>query len=137
MLLRSDGEEPRRGSRAARGGQEPQAPPSAADLERLARAVLELGPRLFVVTGGSRAVRAWSAGGGSWRFEPRPPGRVRDPTGCGDVLGGAFCARRFLRGLPERAALGAAVEAAARASTRVGTEGLAEDLRAWDADRDG
>jgi sugar/nucleoside kinase (ribokinase family) len=105
---------------------------------RLAGLVSRLGPRLFVLTSGAGSVRAWPAGGGRpWRFAPAEVGPRLDPTGCGDVLGAAFCAFHFLRGMPARRALERAVEIASWKVTRVGTDGLAPELRAWFLERHG
>lgn len=51
-----------------------------------------------------------------------------DPTGCGDVLGAAWVAARFGRGLAPPPALEAAVEAAGRAAGISGTRRLTEAL---------
>ncbi|MFN2432283.1 MAG: carbohydrate kinase family protein [Gemmatimonadota bacterium] len=123
---------PRSGTRGAgsRRGGSPR-PLAEARAESLAREVLRLGPRLFIVTSGAGPVRAWPARGRSWRVTPPPGKRVRDPTGCGDVLGGAFCALHLLRGLPAGEALARAVRAASLNATRSGTDGLTDELRGW------
>jgi sugar/nucleoside kinase (ribokinase family) len=103
----------------------------ARTLDRLAREVLAQGPRLFVVSDGASPVRAWGVRGRPWLITPRPPAPPVDPTGCGDVLGAAFCALHFLRGLAPRDALAQAVQAAAWTATRIGTDDLAPELAAW------
>lgn len=103
-------------------------PLGARGAERLAAEVLTLGPRLFILTSGAGPLRAWPAEGRPWRHTPRAPGAPRDPTGCGDVLGAAFCAFRYQRGLPARTALARASRIAAWKATRIGSEGLAEEI---------
>lgn len=102
--------------------------------DRLGADVLALGVRLFILTDGPRPVRAWRAGGKPWRMKPAAVGAGADPTGCGDVLGAAFCALYFLRELPEREALARAVAAAGVAARRTGTDDLAAALSAWYVD---
>jgi sugar/nucleoside kinase (ribokinase family) len=127
----SDGARPA-APRRARGAAPPPPPRlHLRALDRLARDVLAQGPRLFIVTDGGAAVRAWSGPRRPWLVRPRPPAPPVDPTGCGDVLGAAFCAFRFLHGLPSREALDEAVQAAAWNATRIGTADLAADLAAW------
>jgi sugar/nucleoside kinase (ribokinase family) len=132
MLWASDGRPPGAAARTPRGGAPPLPPRlDARRLDRLAREVLDQGPRLFIVSDGAAPVRAWSGRARPWLVTPRPPAPPADPTGCGDVLGAAFCALRHLRGLPARAALEEAVQAAAWKATRIGTDDLAADLAAW------
>jgi sugar/nucleoside kinase (ribokinase family) len=109
--------------------------PRGAEVERLAREILRLGPSLLVVTDGPRPVRAWEARAGRLRLVPPRVRRSADPTGCGDVLGAAFCALRFLEGLSVRRALRRAVGAASRAAARLGTGDLAADLQRWYRER--
>ena len=130
-LLASDGRR-----RSWKPGAEPP-PLDGAARERLAREVLRLRPRLFVLTDGPEPVRAWVRGGRPWRLPPVRVGPARDPTGCGDVLGAAFCALHFQRRMPERRALERAVEIAGWKVTRSGSDDLASELRAWYHERHG
>jgi sugar/nucleoside kinase (ribokinase family) len=123
-----------RGSRSRSGLPDSIARPARlgpGEMEDLSAALLEAGPRMFVLTDGARPVRIWIAGGRAWGLEARAPGVARDPTGCGDVLGAAFCGLHFLAKLPLEIALERAVAAAGYKATRVGTAGLASAMKAW------
>lgn len=94
--------------------------------EALAR-MLELGPRLVVVTLGGRGVRYQERGGAGATLAP-PLGEVAgDPTGCGDVWGGSFLAG-LLAGLPVEAAIERAQRLAAEKISHPDTGTLRERL---------
>ena len=114
--------------------------------EAVAEVVLTLGPAALVCTLGSRGALSWTTGEAPRRFAgdaaaPDPgDGSVRrhelsvetvsdaDPTGCGDVFGGAVCAG-LLAGMRLEEAMTRAGRLAAAAAERSGVDGLAEDLR--------
>lgn len=97
--------------------------------EASARLLLRRGVGAVIVTGGSRPVRAWCAGGEV--AVPVPEVAVVDTVGAGDAFGGAFLARWLEQGLgreqlAERDRLEDAVAFAAHAAaincTRAGAE---------------
>ena len=115
------------------------------DAEAVADVTLTLGPAALICTRGSRGALSWTTGDAPRRFadaDAAPPGdgSVRryeisaepvtdaDPTGCGDVFGGALCCG-LLGGSPLDEAMREAGRLAAAAAARSGVDGLAEDLR--------
>ena len=103
--------------------------PAEAEAELAAR-VAALGAEGLVITRGA-AGASWLPGAGAPVHVPgHAPGAAVDPTGCGDVLGGAFFALRAGRGADPGAALTGAVRAAGRAAAIRGTAGLYSTLLA-------
>ena len=120
--------------------------------EAAVRLILTLGASLVVCTRGSRGTLCWARPGVASTFAgpgrvgragsgarddgsvdpceiPTDPVEDADPTGCGDVFGGAMCSRLLAGDRVEDAARVASSLAAA-AARRSGVDGLVEDLRA-------
>ena len=96
--------------------------------------IVTLGPRGAVYVGGSAAVRQSGSGGAvdqpvrTALVRGEPLAEPLDPTGCGDVFGGAVFSR-LLAGEPLEAAIAAGNRAAARNVSFRGATGLARHLR--------
>lgn len=102
----------------------------------LGRMVLEAGPAILLLTLGSRGSMMISASGEDprlWRFDPQPPAKVRDTTGCGDVFLAAFVAEHVRSGDPHKASRFANLAAGAKSgfSGIEELEGLKELRAKW------
>ncbi|HET8656350.1 MAG TPA: carbohydrate kinase family protein [Longimicrobiaceae bacterium] len=100
--------------------------------DRFLRGLLDLGPRAVAVTLGERGVRFAAREGGVERtgIVPPPGGALQgDPTGCGDVWGGAFFAL-LMGGTPLEDAVAAAQRYAAEKMRDPATATLPGRLRA-------
>ncbi|MCA8923638.1 MAG: carbohydrate kinase family protein [Planctomycetes bacterium] len=97
----------------------------AAEVERLAGFARRTGAATVVTTLGPRGASAHTREGRLDLPAPPVPGGVVDTTGCGDAVAGTFLAHAE-RGAPLPAALGAALERAARVAGHLGAVGPLE-----------